>query len=122
MVMNQEIKVLPSTLWIGVSLNGLFLIDHTSKCILKAFKFAHLAGWAANQVKFSVRVLIGRGKTQQLNFACKHGKRITATLQEFVDVIVAQNATTTTTNGANGNNNEDNGPPLPPPPPPPTAE
>ena len=89
-VANEEIKVLPSTLWIGVSLHGLFLIDHTTKCVLKAFKFTHLAGWAANQVKFSVRVLIGRGKTQQINFACKQGKRITATIQEFVDVIVEQ--------------------------------
>src|SRR5689334_7470230 len=56
LVQNQEIKVLPPSLWIGVSLNGLFLVDHTTKHILKAFKFAHLAGWAANSVKYSVRV------------------------------------------------------------------
>lgn len=92
LVANGEIKVLPPLLWLGVTLHGLFLVDHASKRVLKAFKFAHLAGWAANAVRFSVRVLIGKAKTQQLNFDTKQGKRIAATLQEFVDVILTQHA------------------------------
>jgi len=41
--------------------------------------------------KFSIRVLIAKGKTQQLNFACAIGKRITATIEETVAAIVAKN-------------------------------
>lgn len=49
------------------------------------------SGWAANTIKFSLRVLIAKAKTQQLNFATPIGKRITATIQDFVDFIVTRN-------------------------------
>ena len=47
-------------------------------------KYAHVTGWAANAIKFSLRILIARGKTQRLNFATPDGKRITATTEQTV--------------------------------------
>ncbi len=78
LVHNPELAVLPPALFVGVGMNGIFLVDAgPSKAVLKQFKFAHVTGWAANAIKFSIRILIARGKTQQLNFATSEGNQCT---------------------------------------------
>jgi len=90
-VHNPELAALPPSLLVGVGLAGIFLLDATTRQLLKHFKYPHITGWAANTIKFSLRVLIAKGKTQQLNFAATEGKRITATIEEVVAFIVAKN-------------------------------
>jgi hypothetical protein len=87
-VHNPELPSLPPSLVVGVGAAGIFLLDASTKAVLKHFKYGHITAWAANTIKLSIRVMVARGKTQQLNFATPNGKRIVAAIELQVQAIL----------------------------------
>lgn len=90
-VEQDENKVFPKSMSVGVNRGGIHFIDWETKQLYASFPFEVISGWTDTPLLFVTRVFDrSKNKLETLCLKTNHGKILSTMLQDYVEMIMQE--------------------------------